>query len=259
MFSWGVRRPFPAAFLVALAIVIGGATVAACSDDDPPASGPTIAPAASETTTTTMGADGTPPPRTSYVAQVRGKVKVWKTANSSESTTLSSSDEGSQLLTFLVVDRRDDGWLEVLLPTPPAGGTGFIQEKDVFLSRHRFRIEVSRSKNEMIVYAGPLEALKTPVALGPDAPPAGTATYIKELRAPEFMNIYGSPVYGLAGAANKPEDFKAGKGVVAIHPVDVSTLGRPVPAGSIGVDPGVLARLTSGMTLPLGTPVDVVD
>lgn len=259
MFSWGYRHPIPAALLVALAVVVGGGAVAACSADDPPGSEPTFAPESAETTTTTIGADGTPPPRTSYVAQVRGKVKVWKQANSSESSTLSSTDEGSGLLTFLVVDRRDDGWLEVLLPGPPAGSTGFIQEDDVFMSRHRFRIEISRSKNEMVVYAGPLEALRTPVALGPDAPAAGTSTYIKELRAPEFMNIYGSPVYGLAGAANKPEEFKAGKGVVAIHPVDVSTLGKPAPAGSIGVDPAVLARLTSGMTLPLGTPVDIVD
>lgn len=259
MFSWGVRRPFPAAFLVALVVVIGGGAVAACSDDESPGSGPTIAPDSAETTSTTTGADGAPPPRTSYVAQVRGDVKVWKHANSSESTTLSSTDEGSELLTFLVVDRRDDGWLEVLLPTAPMGSTGFVHTDDVFLSRHRFRIEVSLSKNEMIVYAGPLEALRTPVALGPDTPPAGTATFVKELRAPEFMNLYGSPVYGLAGAANKAEDFKAGKGVVAIHPVDVATLGKPAPAGSIGVDPAVLARLTSGMTLPLGTPVDVVD
>ena len=259
MASWGARRPITTTLMI-VALVASSGVFAACSDDSGPEVGqPTIAPESSATTTTTIAADGTPPPRTSYVAQVNGDVEVWKEANSADSTTLSVDDEGSEMLTFLVDDRRDDGWLEVLLPTAPVGTKGFVQEEDVFLSRHRYRIEISRSRNEMVVYAGPLEAVKAPVALGPDAPPAGTSTYVKELRAPEFMNIYGSPVYGLAGAANTPEQFKAGQGVLAIHPVDVATLGHPVPAGSIGVDPAVIARLTSGMTLPLGTPVDFVE
>jgi hypothetical protein len=258
MASWGRRRPVSTFLIVAL--VPAGVLLPACSgggSDD--ADGPTIAPEPAETTTTTVNADGTPPPRTSYVAQVSEDVEVWEEANSADSTTLSPDGESSDLLTFLVIDRRDDGWLEVLLPTPPAGSKGFVQEEDVFLSRHRYRIEVSRSSNEIIVYAGPLVAVRAPVALGPDAPAAGTSTFVKELLAPEFMNNYGSPVYGLAGSANTPEALKTGTGVVAIHPVDVSTLGRPAPAGSIGVDPDVIARLSSGMALPLGTPVDIVD
>jgi len=257
MVSWGARRPVVTALARAFVVLSVGALVS-CSSDEP-SEGPTIAPEHSATTSTTIGADGAPPPRTSYVAQVRGKIKVWEHANSSDSTTLSSEHEGSDLVTFLVLDRRDDGWLEVLLPTSPAGTQGFVQEKDIFLSRHRYRIEISSSKHEMRVYAGPLEAVKAPVALGPDAPAAGTATFIKELLAPEFVNLYGSPVYGLAGADNSPEDFKAGTGVLAIHSVDVAALGKPAGAGSIGVDPAVLARLTSGMTLPLGTPVDIIE
>jgi len=257
MVSWGTRRPVVSALVGAFVVFSTGALVS-CSSDEP-SGGPTIAPEYSATTSTTIGADGAPPPRTSYVAQVRGDVEVWEHANSSDSTTLSSDQEGSDLVTFLVTDRRDDGWLEVLLPTSPAGTQGFVQEEDIFLSRHRYRIEISRSTFEMRVYAGPLEAVKTPVALGPDAPAAGTSTFIKELLAPEFMNLYGSPVYGLAGADNSPEDFKAGTGVLAIHPVGVAALGKAAASGSIGVDPAILARLTSGMTLPLGTPVDFIE
>lgn len=255
MASWGLRRPVSTLLISVLVPLVG-----ACSESSPDdASGPSIAPESADSTTTTTAADGTPPARTSYVAQVNGEVEVWEEANSSESTTLTPDGETSDSLTFLVIDRRDDGWLEVLLPGPPLGSKGFIKEEGIFLSRHRFRIEVSLSANEMVVFAGPLEAVRAPVALGPDAPAAGTSTYVKELLAPEFMNIYGSPVYGLAGAANTPEEFKAGTGVVAIHPVEVSTLGRPAPAGSIGVDPALIARLTSGMTLPLGTPVDIIE
>ena len=94
---------------------------------------------------------------------------------------------------------------------------------------------------------------------GRSVAPAGTATFIKELRGPEFQNIYGSPVYGLAGAANTAEEFKEGKGVLAIHPVELAALGKPATAGCIGVDPALLTRFTVELSLPLGTPVDIVE
>lgn len=256
MVNWGARRPTFRALVGALG-VCGLVALAACSSGDDEDQ-PTIAPESAETTTTTIAGDGTPPARLSYVAQARGKIKVWKEANSADETELSSDDEGSDLLTFLVLDRRNDGWLEVILPTNPLD-TGFVREEDVVLTRHRYRIEISLSRGELAVFAGPVEAARSKVALGPDVPPAGTATFIKELRAPEFMSLYGSPVYGLAGAANTPDDFKAGKGVIAIHPVKVEVLGTSPAAGSIGIDPTLLNRLTTELTLPLGTPVDIVE
>jgi hypothetical protein len=230
-----------------------------CSDSSGSGNEPTISPESAAVTTTTTKPDGTVPARTSLVAQARGKVKVWKEANSSDATTLASSDEGSGLLTFLVVKKRDDGWLQVELPTPPLGSTGFIRAKDVVLTRHRYRIEVSRGKHELTLFAGQLEAASSKVALGPDAPPAGTETFIKELRGPEFMTLYGSPFFGLAGARNTPEQIKAGSKVVAIHPVAVGTLGTSTATGSIGVDPALMKRLTTTLVLPLGTPVDIVQ
>lgn len=256
MVNWGARRPTFRALIGALG-VCGIVALAACSGGDEEDQ-PTIAPESADSTTTTIAADGTPPARLSYVAQARGKLQVWKQANSADKTELSSDDEGSDLLTFLVLDRRNDGWLEVILPTKPLD-TGFVREADVVLTRHRYRLEISLSRRELAVYAGPVEAARSKVALGPDVPPAGTATFIKELRAPEFMSLYGSPVYGLAGAANTAADFKAGKGVVAIHPVEVATLGTTTTMGSIGIDPTLLNRLTTELTLPLGTPVDIVE
>jgi hypothetical protein len=256
MFDWGARRPENRALVRALAVVVFGA-LAACSKDGSEDQ-PRIAPESSATTSTTTGADGTPAARTSYVAQARGEIKVWEHAATADTTTLSSNDEGSDLLTFLVIDRRNDGWLEVILPTEPLA-TGFLREDDVVLTRHRYRIEVSVSRREIILYAGAVEAAKSKVALGPDAPAAGTATFIKELRAPEFMTLYGSPVYGLAGAANTAEEFKTGKGVTALHPVEPATLGTTTPAGSIGLDPALLTRFTTELTLPLGTPVDIIE
>jgi hypothetical protein len=256
MVTWGAGRPGTRALIAAL-VVAGLAALTACSGGGG-GDGPTIAPESADATTTTMTPGGTPPARLTYVAQARGDIKVWKHANSADSTTLSSDDEGSDLLTFLVIDRRNDGWLEVILPTEPLD-KGFLLEKDVVLTRHRFRIEVSLSRSELVLYAGPVEAARSRVALGPDAPAAGTATFIKELRGPEFQNIYGSPVYGLAGGANTAKEFKEGKGVLAIHPVEVPALGKPATAGCIGVDPALLTRFTVELSLPLGTPVDIVE
>lgn len=239
-------------------VLSGSAALAACSGSggDP---SPTISPGSvSDPTTTTALPDGSAPSRVSLVAQSNGKVKVWKEANSADSVTLNAADQGSKLLTFLVVEQRDDGWLEVVLPGAPVGGKGFIRAKDVQVSRHRYRIEVSLSKHELKLFAGQLEAAKSKVALGPDVPPAGTETFIKELRGPEFMTLYGSPLFGLAGASNSAKDIKAGKDVLAIHPVAVSSLGKTTPTGSIGVDPALMTRMTTSLILPLGTPVDIV-
>ena len=245
--------------LVGAVVVTGSAALVACSGSggDP---APTISPeSAAESTTTTTLPDGSTPSRVTLVAQSNGKVRVWKEANSADSITLNAADQGSKLLTFLVVDQRDDGWLEVLLPGAPVGSKGFIQAKDVQVSRHRYRIEVSLSKHEIKLFAGQLEAAKSTVALGPDVPPAGTETFIKELRGPEFMTLYGSPIFGLAGASNSAKDIKAGKDVLAIHPVAVASLGKTTPTGSIGVDPALMTRMTASLILPLGTPVDIVE
>jgi hypothetical protein len=258
---WGTRRPGFAAVhaLVGVLVVSGSAALVACSgsagDNEPTISPESVA----ESTTTTTLPDGSAPSRTSLVAQSNGKVKVWKEANSADSVTLDSADQGSKLLTFLVIDQRDDGWLEVLLPGGPVGSKGFIRAKDVEMSRHRYRIEVSLSKHEFKLFAGQLEAAKSKVALGPDVPPAGTETFIKELRGPEFMTLYGSPLFGLAGASNSAKDIKAGKDVLAIHPVAVTSLGKTTPTGSIGVDPALMKRMTTSLILPLGTPVDIVE
>jgi hypothetical protein len=259
LFAWGAQRPVSNA-LVGLLILSGAGALTACTDSGGNDSNePTISPESAAPTTTTTMPDGSVPSRTTTVAQARGKVKVWKEANSADYTTLSSNDEGSGLLTFVVIKKRNDGWLEVELPTAPMGSKGFVHEKDMVLTRHRYRIEVSRSKHELRLFAGQLEAATSKVALGPDVPPAGTETYIKELRGPEFMTLYGSPFFGLAGAPNTAKQVKAGSKVVAIHPEAVANLGKTVPTGSIGVDPALMTRLTTTLILPLGTPVDIIE
>jgi hypothetical protein len=162
----------------------------------------------------------------------------------------------------LVVGQRGRDWLEVELPTAPAGHTGWIKRADVTLSRHRFRIEVSVSDHTLILHTGEAEALSARVAIGTsDTPEPGTTLFIKDLvKPPNPTGPYSRYAYGLSGTANDLAAFQAGRGVVAIHGVaDPSMLGRDVSIGSIAVAPDVMTRMVEAYGLPLGTPVDVVE
>jgi lipoprotein-anchoring transpeptidase ErfK/SrfK len=176
--------------------------------------------------------------------------------------TLSPAQELSGAVVSVVTQQLGDDWLEVLLPSAPAGHTGWIRRDDVLLSRHRFRIEVSRSQHSLTVHAGEVVALTAPVAIGTaDVPPAGTPLFIKDLvEPPDPGGPYRSYAYGLAGWSNDLDDFRAGSGVVAIHGAgDPSTLGRDVPTGSIAVDSAIISRMVGTIGLPLGTPVAIIE
>jgi hypothetical protein len=235
----------------AIALALSGAC---SSDDTPDASGVGSSSPEPSSTSDTVGGSA------QLVAQSAGQVEVWEAADEdAASHMLSASTEPSQTLTFLVLEMVDDGWLEVQLPAPPPGTTGFVRTDDVDLSRHRYAIEVSRGEHTMTVLAGGVEAIVEPVAIGPDAPPAGTATYIKELLIPPDGTPYGGHVYGLAGWSNTEQQFGAGAGVVAIHGAAPAALGTDTLTGAIGTDPDVLTRLVDRVGLPLGTPVSITD
>ena len=159
----------------------------------------------------------------------------------------------------LVVQQVGD-WVEVGLPTGPAGRTGWVARDDVALSRHRFRIEVARGARTLTLFTGSVVALSTPVALGPDAPAAGEHRFITELvQPPDPAGVYGAYAYGLSGASNDIAAYASGQGVVAIHGVaNGATLGTDTAAGSIGVAPEIMSRMVDTLGLPLGTPVDIV-
>jgi L,D-transpeptidase catalytic domain len=176
--------------------------------------------------------------------------------------TVVAAQQTSGKVVCVVVQRLGDEWLEVRLPTAPAGHTGWVKRADVMLSRHNFRIEVSRSDHTLTLYAGDVEALSGRVAIGTvDSPPAGTTSFIKDLVEPPGPGgPYARYAYGLAGSVNNLAAFRAGRGVVAIHGVtDPSWLGRDVPVGSIAVDPDVVTRMVERYGLPLGTPVEIVE
>lgn len=236
---------------------------AACSSDDPPdLSAPSEALRTGDGETT----DDTTDPLlgdTFHVAQATSDHLVVRTSAqeaADELVTLAATDQVSGAIVCLVVQQAGE-WLEVRLPDGPTDRNGWVARDDVTLSRHRFRLVVSRAEHTLTVYNGEIVALTAPVALGPDAPAAGSRLFVKELVQPtDPATIYGPYAYGLSGAPNDRASFDAGAGVVAVHgTAAVDLLGADAPAGSIGIGADVVTRLVDSIGLPLGTPVDVVE
>jgi lipoprotein-anchoring transpeptidase ErfK/SrfK len=237
---------------------------AACSSNDTPdLSLPSDATSPSDDATST---DDTTDPlegETFHVAQATDDTLIVRASaqeDADELVTLAATDEVSGKIICLVVQQVGD-WVEVHLPSGPEDRTGWIARDEVTLSRHRFRIEVSRSKHTLTLYTGEVVAFSAPVSLGPDTPPAGEHRFIKELvEPPNPAGPYRVYAYGLSGADNDLEQFTSGVGVVGIHgTADPATLGADAPTGAIGVGDDIVTRLVDTIGLPLGTPVEIVE
>jgi lipoprotein-anchoring transpeptidase ErfK/SrfK len=251
-----MRRGAAAAGIV---LVLG----TACSGDDgdaldlsPPADSP-FADIASDGGLEVRGSE------TYHVAVATGDTLVVRSApqeSADEVRTLSAADEVSGQVICLVAQELGD-WVAVYTPSGPPGSVGWIERDDVTLSRHEYRIEIDRSAHTLTVYNGDATTLVAPVAIGPDAPAAGSNLYIKDLvQPPDPSGPYGTYAYGLSGSSNDFETFVSGQGVVALHGTnDPTALGRDVDRGAIALDAATVASLVETIGLPLGTPVQVVD
>lgn len=250
-------------------LVVGTMLGPGCSGDDEPGqsgTGALPAPAGdpSDVSTGDAGgdhADGRDPDLV-YVAEAldtRLVVRTAAQAGARELVTLRADEQVSGTITCLLVQQVGD-WVEVMLPVD-VERTGWVERDDVAVSHHDFRIEVSRGDHLLTLTAGDDEAVAEPVALGPDAPAAGSELFITELiEPPDAAGVYRRYAYGLSGATNDLAAFRAGEGVVAVHGVAESVdLGADVDTGSIGVGRDVIGTLVDTYGLPLGTPVTVVE
>lgn len=249
--------------VLAAAVALLGVALG-CSADEPEIAVPSSAsnPSSNDSVDGREGAGGADE-HLVLVATSAEDLRVWASpAATGAVETVVAAQQTSGKVVCVVVQRLGDDWLEVELPTAPSGHTGWVRRSDVTLSRHNFRIEVSRSAHTLTLYAGDVVALSAPVAIGTvDGPPAGTTSFINDLvEPPDAAGPYAGYAYGLAGAANDLAAYRSGRGVVAIHGVaDPTWLGRDVPAGSIAVDRAVITRMVERYGLPLGTPVAIVE
>ncbi len=239
-----------------VALVVLGGVGAACSSSDAGSGTP-----APDATAPSFGT-GSTSATAFHVAQGVGATLVVRQSPDKSAEvvrTLRAADNVSGKIVCLVADELGD-WLQVYLPVGAAGDTGWVRRADVTLSRHGFRIEIALRAHRLTVYSGRSVVLSAPVALGPDAPPAGKRLFVTGLvRPPDPAGPYRDFAYGLSGAANGRADFAAGRGVVAVHGTDdPAALGRDVARGAVGVDAAIVTQMVQTIGLPLGTPVDIV-
>jgi len=160
---------------------------------------------------------------------------------------------------FLVEDRRDPDWVEVLLPVRPNGSRGWVRASDVSLAATPYRVRVELGAHRITVTNGASVVHQGPVATGAPATPTPTGSYYLRvlLRAPEPGGAYGPYAYGLSSHSDALETFSGGDAEIGIHGNDdVSVLGTSVTHGCIRIDNAAITDLAG--RLPLGTPVDVV-
>jgi lipoprotein-anchoring transpeptidase ErfK/SrfK len=159
---------------------------------------------------------------------------------------------------FLVEERRDDGWLEVLLPVRPAGSKGWIREVDVELAANPYRIDVDLIDLRLTIHREGELVIDAPIGYGDgDTPAAGGRYYLTELlRPPSPDGPYGPYAFGLSGYSDLHLSFAGGEGVIGIHGTDEhDSIGVTVHTGSIRVHNDVIIEMAT--FLPLGTPVTI--
>jgi hypothetical protein len=244
-----------------VALLIGsGVLTAACVGERP------VLTAESESTDTTLAATTTtasvPPAK---VAQAKSEsINLFGTATDTEPSGQLDVDEATAApdipMVFLVKGEEGER-LEVYLPTPPVGGTGWVDRADVDLSSVSFRVEVSLQRHRLSVFDGAELVLDEAASIGADdRPEVGVTYYLKELlQPPDADGPYGAYSYGLSGYTTDLTGFDEGSGLVGIHGTDdEESLGEDTDTGSIGVGNDVIVRLVDELGLPLGTPVTIV-
>lgn len=214
-------------------------------------------PARPDQPTTTAPAPA--PAGTTFVATaLPPKVPVFPTAGAATpKVTLSNPTENDGPLVFLV-EQRQAGWVQVLLPIRPNGSTGWVRVSDVRLAANPYSIDIALGAHRLVVRKGGQVIADDSIGVGTSATPTpGGKYYIKELLKPTNPGgAYGPYAYGLSGFSNVLDEFNGGDGVIGIHGTnDPSTIGHDVSHGCIRLTNADITKLVQ--ILPLGTPVHI--
>ena len=160
---------------------------------------------------------------------------------------------------IFLVDGQRSGWLKVLLPLRPNGSVGWIQAKDVALTRHTFRIDVKLSAFRLELYHNGKIVDGFPIGVAKDnTPTPGGRFYTTELlRPPEPDSAYGRYAYGMSGYSDVLKSFNGGPGQLGLHGTnDDASIGTRVSSGCIRMHNDDIEKLVA--VLPLGVPVTIM-
>jgi lipoprotein-anchoring transpeptidase ErfK/SrfK len=172
---------------------------------------------------------------------------------------LSRTNEHGAPQTFLVQEFQK-GWAKVMLPTPPAGSTGWIKTSDVEFYGIDYMVRVRLASKRLEVWNGGRLLLSFAAGIGRrDTPTPGGTYYIKELLKPEDPSgPWGTYAYGLNGYSNSVYRPSGEPGVIGIHGTnEPDSVGKEVSAGCVRLRNEDIEKLVD--LLPLGTPVEIID
>lgn len=162
-------------------------------------------------------------------------------------------------LLFLLDNWTFDGWYEVLLPLRPNGSTGWINEADVAISSHNYRIQVELGAFLLTVLNRGKLIESVPIGVARDNTPTPEGRYYTTelIQPPTPSSIYGSFAYGLSGYSEVLTEFNGGPGQLGIHGTnDDDSIGEQVSSGCLRMRNADIERLVG--FLPLGVPVTIV-
>jgi lipoprotein-anchoring transpeptidase ErfK/SrfK len=194
----------------------------------------------------------------SWVAQAVGRHLVARQVpNGRVVARLANPNSFGDPLTVMAIGRYGD-WLKVLLPVRPNGSTGWVPYSSVRLMWVAYRVEVSRSAHQLVLYYDSRPVFHTAVAVGaPSTPtPLGTFYLTTLLKQPQRDGPYGPYAFGLSGFSPVLRHFDGGPGQIGLHGTDdPASLGHSDTHGCIRVSNRAITILAG--RLPLGTPLDV--
>ncbi len=259
-----------------MAAVVGAAglvlatLLAGCSGQRPtladaatPTSGAGTATSASTAPTSTVPVVRSPSPSTmiGYIATPTGTPIVYAgPETNTPALDIGTTTDAGAPTTFAVVGDPtlpDTNWYQVLLPTRPNQGVGWVPALSVTLTKTPLRVFVDLANHTLTVQDDGKEVLSAPVAIGTaENPTPKGASYVTEL----IQNVdpdgaYGPYAFGLALHSDTLTEFNGGPGQVGIHGTnEPSKIGQDVSHGCVRLSNDDIERLVD-LQLPLGVPV----
>lgn len=158
--------------------------------------------------------------------------------------------------TWVPVVARENGWVQVLLPSRPNGSVGWLSTQDTALttSHTPFRIDVDRTAFRLTLTRDTTPIGTWTVGIGKESAPTppGRTFVMASLTDPK--QAYSPVILPLGIHSTSHETFGGGPGTTGIHTwPDPHVLGTRSSDGCIRVPADALQRLTT--EVPLGTPV----
>lgn len=245
----------------------GGATADATSPGDPassPAESRKNDPAPASTLpapsgTTWRGFEASQPATRTVAAYAFSEMEVYESPDAPEAMlTLPSTTILGTATVVGVVEQRDDGWLQVVLPMRPNGSTGWVRAEDVGLFVTPGRIVVDLGNRELVYYEDGVEMLRTAVGIGSAHNPTPVGQfYVTDNVAISAPNSpWGPFALGLSARSDVITEFNGGDGIIGIHGTNnPASIGDAISLGCIRLPNEMITTLHD--LAQIGTPVEI--